>query len=145
MPVGAIKDADHPFCGYKAHVGCDESERVTSVDLFSGNENEGAEKNVRSLLKKEREQGMEHRAVAAYGLYDSVENWKAIYEEKTPNEERVKVYIPSRQKEKSLKRFHYVKSTDQVVCPVEQVSIGKSLHEQGFLYYFSVESYRDCP
>lgn len=30
-------------------------------------------------------------------------------------------------------------------CPAQQVSIGKSPHEQGFLYYFSVESCRDCP
>jgi len=35
------KDEDHPFCGYKVHVGCDESEIVTSVELLSGNENEG--------------------------------------------------------------------------------------------------------
>jgi hypothetical protein len=57
----------------------------------------------------------------------------------------VKAYIPSRQKEKRLNRFRYVKGKDCVVCPAQQVSIGKSPHEQGFLYYFSVESCRDCP
>jgi hypothetical protein len=127
------------------HIGCDESELVTSVDVLSGNENEGAEKNVRSLLEKEREQGMGHEAVVADALYDSSENRKAIHEEKTPNGERVKAYIPSRHKEKSLNRFRYVKGKDQVICPVGQLSIGKSPHEQGFLYYFSVESCRDCP
>lgn len=139
------KDEDHPFCGYKVHVGCDESEIVTSVDLLCGNENEGAEKNVRSLLEKEREQGMEQEAVVADALYDSAENRRAIHEEKTSAGERVKAYIPSRHKGKSLKRFRYVKGKDQVVCPAGQVSIGKSPHEQGFLYYFSVESCRDCP
>jgi IS5 family transposase len=139
------QDEDHPFCGYKAHVGCDESEIVTSLDLLSGNENEGAEKNVRSLLKKEREQGMEHEAVVADALYDSAENRKAIHEEKTAEEELVKAYIPSRHKEKKLDRFRYVKGKDQVICPARQVSIGKSPHEQGHLYYFSVESCRDCP
>jgi IS5 family transposase len=139
------KDEDHPFCGYKAHVGCDESEMVTSVDLLSGNENEGAEKNVRSLLAKEREQGMAQEAVVADALYDSGENRKAIHEEKTGEGEPVKAYIPSRQKEKRLNRFRYDKRRDQVICPAQQVSIGKSSQEQGFLYYFSVESCQDCP
>jgi IS5 family transposase len=139
------KDEDHPFCGYKAHVGCDESEIVTSIDLLTGNENEGAEKNVRSLLEKEREQGMEHGAVVADALYDSAENRKAIHEEKTAEGEPVKAYIPSRHKEKNLDRFRYERKRDRVICPAKQVSIGKSPHEQGHLYYFSVESCRDCP
>jgi len=139
------KDEDHPFCGYKVHVGCDESEMVTSVDVLSGNENEGAEKNVRVLLDKEREQGMEHEAVVADALYDSAENRKAIHEEKTRDGAPVKAYIPPRRKEKSLDRFRYVKGKDRVICPAQQVSIGKSPHEQGHLYYFSVESCRDCP
>jgi IS5 family transposase len=139
------KDEDHPFCGYKVHVGCDESEIVTSVDLLLGNENEGAEKNVRSLLEKEREQGMEHGAVVADALYDSAENRKAIHEEKTTKGEPVKAYIPSRQREKNLDRFRYEMKRDRVICPAKQVSIGKSPHEQGHLYYFSVESCWNCP
>jgi len=139
------KDEDHPFCGYKVHVGCDESEIVTSVDLLSGNENEGAEEKVRSLLEKEREQGMVHGAVVADALYDSAENRKAIHEEKTRDGDPVKAYIPSRRKDKSLDRFRYERKRDRVVCPAQQVSIGKSPHEQGHLYYFSVESCRDCP
>lgn len=138
------KDEDHPFCGYKVHVGCDESEIVTSVDTLSGNENEGAEKNVRSLLEKEREQEMEQEAVVGDALYDSAENRKAIHEEKTPKGEPVKAYIASRQK-KGLGRFHYDERKDRVICAAHQVSIGKSPHEQGHLYYFSVESCRDCP
>jgi IS5 family transposase len=96
-------------------------------------------------LEKEREQGVEHEVVVADALYDSGENRKAIHEERTPQGEGVKAYIPSRHKEKSLNRFRYVKGRDQVICPAQQVSIGKSPHEQGFLYYFSVESCRDCP
>jgi hypothetical protein len=138
------KDEDHPFCGYKVHVGCDESEIVTSVDTLSGNENEGAEKNVRSLLEKEREQEMEQEAVVGDALYDSAENRKAIHEEKTLKGEPVKAYIASRQK-KGLGRFHYDERKDRVICAAHQVSIGKSPHEQGHLYYFSVESCRDCP
>jgi len=139
------KDEDHPFCGYKVHVGLDESEIVTSVDSLSGNENEGAEKNVRSLLEKERSQGMENRAIVTDSLYDSSENRKAIHEEKNPVGERVRAYIPSRKKQKRLNRFHYDPRRDQVVCPVGQLSIGKSPHEEGNLYYFSVESCRNCP
>lgn len=138
------KDENHPFCGYKAHVGCDESELVTSVDLLSGNENEGAEKNVRSLLEKERGQGMEQQAIVADALYDSAENRKAIYEERTLEGERVKAYIPSRQREKWLDRFRYVKDRDWVICHGKQLSISKTPHEQGWLYYFSVQLCRDC-
>ena len=139
------KEEDHPFCGYKVHIGCDESELVTSVDVLSGNENEGAEKNVRSLLEKEREQGMGYGAVVADALYDSAENRKAIHEERTPEGEAVRAYIPSRRKEKHLDRFRYELKRDRVVCPAQQLSIGKSPHKQGHLYYFSVESCRDCP
>ncbi len=139
------KDEDRPFCGYKVHVGCDESEIVTSVDTLSGDENEGAEKNVRSLLEKEREQGVEHQAVVADALYDSAENRRAIHGEKTAEGETVKAYIPSRRKEKNLDRFRYDSKRDCVICPAKQASIGKSPHEQGHLYYFSVESCRDCP
>ena len=130
--------------GYKVHVGCDESEIVTSVDLLSGNESEGAENNVRSLLEKERQQGMEHGPVVADALYDSAENRKAIHEEKTTEGGPVKAYIPSRQEEKHLDRFRYEMKRDRVICPAKQVSIGKSPHEQGHLYYFSVESWERC-
>jgi IS5 family transposase len=139
------KDESHPFCGYKIHAVCDESELVTSVEVLLGNENEGAEDNVRSLLGKEREQGMEYEAVVADALYDSAENRKAIHEQKRAEGERVKAYIPSRQKEKWLNRFRYVRKEDRVRCPAQQFSIGKSPHEEGFLYYFSVDSCRGCP
>jgi transposase len=151
MLVGVIRMRIIPacgrqaFCGYKVHVGCDESEIVTSVDTLSGSENEGAEQNVRSLLGKERDQEMEHQAVVTDALYDNRENRKAIHEERTSGGERVKAYIPSRRKERSLNRFRYDPKSDQVVCPARQVSIGKSPHEEGFLYYSSVESCRDCP
>jgi hypothetical protein len=61
----------------------------------------------------------------ADGLYDSAENRKAIHEEKTPEEERVKAYIPLRQKEKWLDRFRYVKPKDRVICPAKQLSSRK--------------------
>jgi IS5 family transposase len=139
------KDEDHPFCGYKVHVGCDESEIVTSVDSLLGNENEGAVENVRSLLGKERDQGMEYRGVVTDSLYDSSENRRAIHEEKTSDGKPVRAYIPSRRKEKSLNRFHFDPKRDCVVCPLGQISIGKSPHEQGYLYYFSAQWCRDCP
>ena len=131
------KDEDHPFCGYKVHIACDESELVTSLEVLPGNENEGAEKNVRTLLKKERALETKHKAVVADGLYDSAETRKAIHGD------GMNAYIPSRQKR--IGRFHYVKDEDKVSCPARQASIGKSPHEQGFLYYFSVASCRDCP
>jgi transposase len=96
----------------------------------------------RKRLGRER---VEHGAVVADALYDSSENRKAIHEEKTAEGESVKAYIPSRQKEKNLDRFRYEMKGDRVICPAKQVSIGKSPHEQGHLYYFSVESCRDCP
>lgn len=126
-------------------MGCDESKIVTSVDTLSGNENEGVEKNVRSLLGKERGQGMENEAVVADGFYDSAENRKAMHEEKTLSGESVRAYIPSRQKEKNLDRFRYDRKRDRVICPARQLFIGKSPHEQGHLYYFLVESCGGCP
>lgn len=131
------KDEDHPFCGYKVHIACDESELVTSLEVFPGNENEGAEKHVRSLLEKEDGSGIRSQAVVADALYDSAENRKTIHEK------QLKAYIPSRQKKSD--RFRYVRAEDQVYCRARQGSIGKSPHEQGFLYYFSVESCRGCP
>ena len=75
-----------------------------------------------------------YQAVVTDSLYDSSENRRVIHEEKTSDGKPVRAYIPSRRKEKSLNRFRYDPKRDCVICPLGQISIGKSPHEQGYLY-----------
>jgi len=139
------KTKDKPFCGYKVHIGCDESEIVTSLDVLSGQENEGKSENVRKILKKEMEQGIKYEAVVADALYDSAETRKEIHRSRQQDGERVKAYIPSRYSNKNLNRFRYDEKRDAIICPARNISIGKSPHGGGHIYYFSVESCRNCP
>lgn len=73
------------------------------------------------------------------------ENRRAIHEEKTRDGESVKAYIPTQRKKKSLIGFVVRRGRIGLfVLPIRS-PFGKSPHKQGHLYYFFVESCRDCP
>lgn len=49
-----------------------------------------------------------------------------------------KDYVRNRRVSKrsiGLNQFRYVKEKDRVICPAQQLSIGRSPHEHGWLYF----------
>jgi len=134
------KSKDKPFVGYKVHIAEDEgSEIVTSVETLTGEKNEGKE--LKSLLRKEQEKGITHEALAADGLYDSVDNRKLVAGGS------MEVFIPGRIKEKYLdgKEFRYDSVEDRVICAAGHTSEGKSRQEEGTLHIFPERFCGGCP
>lgn len=132
------KRKDKPFVGYKAHIAMDEgSQLVTSVEVLTGEKNEGAE--LKSLLDKDKRKGIVHQSATADALYDSADNRQLLHDQ------GMRAYIPSRRKKKHLDGFHYDEERDQVVCPQGCVSQSKTSQERGYLHIFSVADCKDCP
>jgi len=132
------KSKKKEFAGYKAHIVEDESQIVTSIKTIPGNENEGSEDNLESLLQKEDKKGLTSEAVACDALYDSLSNRKNIEKRK------MKHYIPEKRKNKKLDSFIYSEKEDKLICQEGCSSIGKSRQGDGYLYYFSSDFCKTC-
>jgi len=132
------KSKDKKFAGYKAHVVEDESQIVTSAETLPGNENEGSEANLESMLQKEDKKELKTEAVVCDALYDSLSNRLSIEKRKK------KHYIPEKRKKKRLNDFIYSEKEDKLICPKGYSSVGKTRQEDGYLYYFSSDSCRSC-
>ena len=126
------------FAGYKAHIAKDESEIITSCETLPGDQNEGEKSNLESLLKKEDEKGLTAQALAADALYDSLANRLTI------EKREMKHYIPEKRKKKKLDSFIYTEKEDKFICQKGYSSIGKTYHEDGYVYYFSSRFCRQC-
>ena len=132
------KSNDKKFAGYKAHVVEDESQIVTSCETLPGNENEGSEANLESMLQKEDKKELKTEAVVCDALYDSLSNRRSIEKRKK------KHYIPEKREKKRVNDFIYSDKEDKLICGKGYSSIGKTRQEDGYLYYFSSDSCRGC-
>jgi len=132
------KSKDKKFAGYKAHVVEDESQIVTSCETLPGNENEGSEANLESMLQKEDKKELKTEAVVCDALYDSLSNRLSIEKKKK------KHYIPEKREKKRFNNFIYSDKEDKLICGKGYSSIGKTRQEDGYLYYFSSDSCRGC-
>jgi len=126
------------FAGYKAHIAKDESEIVTSCETLPGDENEGEKGNLESLLKKEDKKGLAAEAVACDALYDSLANRLNV------EKRGMKHYIPEKRKKKKLDDFIYSEKDDEFICQKGYSSIGKTYHEDAYVYYFSSRLCKAC-
>lgn len=68
------KSEKKKFAGYKAHIAKDESGIVPGAQTILGDNNEGNEANLESLLQKGDEKGLTSEAVEYDALYDSLSN-----------------------------------------------------------------------
>jgi len=126
------------FAGYKAHIAKDESEIVTSAETLPGDENEGEEGNLESLLQKEDEKGLVAEAVSCDALYDSLANRLNI------EKREMKHYIPEKRKKKKLDDFIYSENEDKFICQKGYSSIGKTYYKDAYVYYFSARLCKSC-
>jgi IS5 family transposase len=132
------KSKDKKFAGYKAHIVEDESQIVTSCETLPGNENEGSEANLESMLQKEDKKELKTEAIVCDALYDSLSNRLKIEKRKK------KHYIPEKREKKRVNDFIYSDKEDKLICGKGYSSIGKTRQEDGYLYYFSCSSCRGC-
>jgi len=132
------------FVGYKAHVSMDEeSEIVTSARTITGNRNEGANKEVKEILREDKSKDITHKAVCADSLYDSYDNRRNIHNQ------NMRAFVPSRSKAGKIKthleNFIYDDKNDTLICPQGHSPISKTNQEKGTLYVFSTTQCRNCP
>ena len=132
------KSKDKKFAGYKAHIVEDESQIVTSCETLPGNENEGSEANLESMLQKEDKKELKTEAVVCDALYDSLSNRLSIERRKK------KHYIPEKRENKRVNDFISSDKEDKLIYGKGYSSIGKTRQEDGYLYYFSCNSCRGC-
>jgi IS5 family transposase len=130
------KTPSKTFVGYKVHAIEDDSEIVTTVEVLSGNENEGSK--LGSLLDKERQKGIAPVEIAADALYDSLQNRRHL------EAQGMVGYIPSRKPNKRAAAFIYEPEDDSLVCPAGHHSVGQTRQERGALYTFSPRHCRPC-
>jgi len=121
------KSDSFSFCGYKAHIGATDNGFITSVKVHSGNVNESED--IISMVKEEKERGLEIEEVYADGWYDSAKIRDAL------EGEGVRCYIPSRRDGSRIDGFRI--DGEELVCPRGKRSIGRIRQERGWLYYFS--------
>lgn len=133
-----VKSPRRMFSGYKAHVICDESGLATSIDIFSGNKNEG--NHLAELLDKDESKAILGEAVVADALYDSGANRQDICNR------GMKAYIPNRRNRRYADAFTYNAATDQFVCPQGGISrLPKNRQAEGYFHNFSTTKCRTCP
>lgn len=131
------KSKDFSFFGYKFHAVQDESGIVTSLETIQGNVNESPR--AVSLLKEEKERGIEGDGVSLDALYDSGDNRKAI------RKLGLEPYILSNTKERKLDEFWYDPEKDLITCKNGKHPIGRIRQENGNLHYFSTRHCERCP
>lgn len=131
------KTKERTFFGYKVHTVQDESRITTSLEVISGNENEGSR--LIPLLKEDKKKGIEGTGVAADKLYDSIDNRKGI------RGLGLIPYILSRKSKKKADNFKYDVEKDMFTCKAGKHPIGKIRQEKGFLHYFSTRDCKGCP
>jgi len=119
-------------------VAQDKSQIITSAEVIPGNENEGSEDNLESMLQKEDKKELKTEVVVCDALYDSLSNRLSIEKRKK------KHYIPEKREKKRLNDFIYSEKEDKLICPKGYSSIGKTRQEDGYLCYFSPNSCRSC-
>ncbi|MEW6680934.1 MAG: transposase, partial [bacterium] len=130
------KTPERTFLGYKVHTVQDESRIVTSVDTFSGNENEGTR--LIGLLKEDKRKGIEGTGVTADKLYDSIDNRKGA------RKLGLIPYILSKTSRKKIDDFNYDVETGVLTCKAGKEPIGKIKQGRGWLYYFSMDDCKVC-
>ncbi|MFH5882661.1 IS1182 family transposase [Liberiplasma polymorphum] len=146
------KTADTSFFGYKTHIAMSEDRIITSAVVTSGEKHDG--KQLKALLEKTRQAGMEVDEIIGDAAYSEAENI-----EMTTNEDIQLISKLSRTVSQGNKRkvegFFFNKDAGMMVCPeghmaFKKVSTRPEKHKvdgKGTVetYFFDIEKCKICP
>jgi IS5 family transposase len=144
------KSEDTTFFGYKTHIAMSEERIITSAVVTSGEKSDG--KQLKGLVEKSREAGMEVEAVIgdkAYSEKENIEHAKDNF--KLISKLSSAVVNGCRSKEDE---FEYNKDAGMFVCKAGHMAISKRRHHSKdperkenprMVYYFDVEKCKRCP
>jgi len=147
------KNADTHFFGYKTHIAMSDERIITAVTITSGEKHDGKE--LKDLVNKSREAGMEVESVIGDGAYSEKDNI-----EFADNGKNFKLYsrlsrTVSEGNKRKVDGFFYNKDAGMYVCPEGHMAIrkttsgkkkhiieGKTMVEN---YFFDIEKCKICP
>ena len=145
------KTADTSFFGYKTHLAITEERIITAAVVTSGEKHDG--KQLRTLIEKSRENGLEINEIIGDAAYSEKDNLKYAKEEKLSLISKLNPTITHGNR-KNEDKFEYNKDAGMYVCPAGHMSIKKTSTRpkkhtkdgEGTVesYFFDVEKCKHC-
>jgi len=144
------KTADTEFFGFKTHLAMTEERIITAAVVTSGEKHDG--KQLRALVEKSREAGVEVETVIGDGAYsekDNIEYAKDNFELVSRLSSCVVNGIRSKEDE-----FEFNKDAGMFVCKAGHMAVSKTRRHNKqeerkenprMVYYFDVEKCKRCP
>lgn len=138
------KTADTSFFGYKTHLAMTPERIITAATITSGEKHDGKE--MKELIEKSQNVGIEVEAVVGDGAYSEKENIEYAKDNKIKLASKLSKTVTHGNRKKE---FEYNKDANMYVCPEGHMAIKKvrsgSTNEKVNAYFFDVEKCKRCP
>lgn len=146
------KTADTSFFGYKTHIAMTPERIITAATITSGEKADGKE--MKALIEKSEEAGIEVEAVIGDGAYSEKENIEYCKDKGIKLASKLSKNV-IHGNEKNKDKFIYNKDAGMYVCQAGHMAIrkaktGSKKNKRGMdtrveSYYFDVEKCKHCP
>lgn len=142
------KTADTSFFGYKTHIMMSDERIITAATITSGEKNDGKE--LKSLIEKTQESGIELEAVVGDGAYAEKVNLEYCSENNIKDASKLSKNVTHGTRNKE-DEFEYNKDAGMYVCKAGHMAIRKAKQgskkddTQVECYYFDVDKCKHCP
>ena len=149
------KTADTSFFGYKTHIAMTPERIITAATITSGEKHDGKE--LRKLVKKTQENGIEVEAVIGDGAYSEKENIEYCEENNIKLASKLSKFVTHGNTQRN-NNFEYNKDAEMYVCQAGHMAIKKQKQKVKYKtqdggesktemesYFFDVEKCKYCP
>lgn len=142
------KTADTSFFGYKTHIAETPERVITAACITTGEKHDGKE--LKNLVEKTQENGIEVEAVIGDGAYSEKDNLEFCEENNIKNVSKLSEQVLHGNR-KEEEKFEFNKDAGMYVCPAGNMAIRKAKQgskkdgNQVESYYFDVEKCKHCP
>ena len=143
------KTADTSFFGYKTHLALTEERIITAATITSGEKHDG--KQLKDLIEKSRENGIEVNEVIGDAAYSEKDNIKYAKEEEIRLISKLNPTVTHGNR-KNEDKFEYNKDAGMYVCKAGHMAIRKARQgkkgvakNQVTTYYFDIGKCKSCP
>ena len=147
------KTYDTSFFGYKTHLAMTEERIITAATVTSGEKHDG--KQLKGLVEKSREVGVEVHAIIGDAAYSEKENIEYTEEEEINLVSKLNKTVTHGNRHQTSTNFEFNKDAGMYVCQAGHISVLKKSSRpkkhakdgQGTVetYFFDVEKCSRCP
>ena len=146
------KTADTSFFGYKTHIAMTPERIITAATITSGEKHDG--KQLKVLVEKTQQNGIEVEAVIGDGAYSEKENIEYCEENNIKLVSKLSKFVTHGNTQRN-NNFEYNKDAGMYVCKAGHMAIRKAKqgskkskrgdNSQVECYYFDIEKCKHCP